>query len=345
MELDVLARAVALRERREPFAMATVVWRRSPSSGHLGSKAVILSDGSMQGWLGGACAQPTVVQQALAAMSDGRSRLLLLGQPDDLGVRPDDGILKVPMACESEGAMEIYLEPVLPAPQVRDHRSVAGRVHARAAGHRSRVGRGRDRRRGRPGRSPPSGGGADPPGPERPGRRAGHGHRHRHAGPLRRPGAGSGAADRRRLRRPDRGREASVGHPRAPARAGCRRRPVGPGDRTRGPRPGPGGQRRDRGGGAGRAGGPAGGRHVGRKPTRGGRERVPRPGVRDDRRPRVVSLSHHPRRRGATGSARPAAWPSSSASPIESDRRRASTRNQPSRLAGHARTAGRSSMR
>jgi xanthine dehydrogenase accessory factor len=118
MELDVLARAVAMRERREPFALATVVWRRSPSSGHLGSKALILSDGSMQGWLGGACAQPTVIHEALAAMSDGRSRLLLLGQPDDMGVRPDDGILKVPMACESEGALEIYLEPVLPAPQV-----------------------------------------------------------------------------------------------------------------------------------------------------------------------------------------------------------------------------------
>jgi xanthine dehydrogenase accessory factor len=118
MDLDVLARAVALRERREPFALATVVWRRSPSSGHLGSKALILPDGSMQGWLGGACAQPTVIHEALAAMGDGRSRLLLLGQPDDLGVRPDDGILKVPMACESEGALEIYLEPVLPAPQI-----------------------------------------------------------------------------------------------------------------------------------------------------------------------------------------------------------------------------------
>ena len=59
-----------------------------------------------------------MVREALAAMGDGRSRLLLLGQPDDLGLRPDDGILKVPMACESEGALEIFLEPVLPAPQV-----------------------------------------------------------------------------------------------------------------------------------------------------------------------------------------------------------------------------------
>ncbi len=118
MDVGVLARAVELEARREPFTLATVVWRRSPSSGQLGSKAIIHADGSIFGWLGGACAQPTVRREALAALGDGRSRLVFLGQPDDLHQRPDDGIVKVPMACESEGALEIYLEPVLPAPQV-----------------------------------------------------------------------------------------------------------------------------------------------------------------------------------------------------------------------------------
>jgi xanthine dehydrogenase accessory factor len=118
MDVGVLARAVELEARREPFTLATVVWRRAPSSGQLGSKAIILEDGSIIGWLGGACAQPTVRREALAALGDGRSRLLFLGQPDDLHERPDDGTVKVPMACESEGAMEIYLEPVLPVPQV-----------------------------------------------------------------------------------------------------------------------------------------------------------------------------------------------------------------------------------
>ncbi len=206
MELDVLARAVALRERRELFALATVVWRRSPSSGHLGSKALILSDGTMQGWLGGACAQPTVVHEALAAMSDGRSRLLLLGQPDDLGVRPDDGILKVPMACESEGAMEIYLEPVLPAPQV----VIIGRSPAVFTLAELATALDWDVAVIDDGGDP-----ADHPHPDavrtrldldRPGRGAGHRHRRGHPGPLRRPGARSGAANRRRLRRPDRGR-------------------------------------------------------------------------------------------------------------------------------------------
>jgi xanthine dehydrogenase accessory factor len=118
MDVDLLARALELADAREPFAMATVVWRRAPSSGHVGSKAVIRADGSVEGWLGGACAEPTVVRQAQESMADGRPRLLFLGRPDELDRRAADGMVTVPMACESEGALEVYLEPILPRPQV-----------------------------------------------------------------------------------------------------------------------------------------------------------------------------------------------------------------------------------
>jgi len=118
MDLDVLARAVELAGAREPFTMATVVWRRAPSSGHVGSKAVIRADGSVEGWLGGACAEPTVVRQAQEAMVSGQPRLLFLGRPDELDRRAADGMVTVPMACESEGALEVYLEPILPRLQV-----------------------------------------------------------------------------------------------------------------------------------------------------------------------------------------------------------------------------------
>jgi xanthine dehydrogenase accessory factor len=118
MTLGVLARALELASAREPFALATVVWRRAPSSGQLGSKALIRSDGTVEGWLGGACAEPTVVREAQAAMADGRPRLLFLGRPDELDRRAEAGMVTVPMACESEGALEVYVEPVLPPPQV-----------------------------------------------------------------------------------------------------------------------------------------------------------------------------------------------------------------------------------
>ncbi|HEU5308180.1 MAG TPA: XdhC family protein [Acidimicrobiia bacterium] len=118
MDTDVLAEAVELARARVPFALATVVWRRGPSSGHVGSKAVVLGDGTVRGWLGGACAEPTMIREALAALEDGMPRRLFLGAPDELAAHDIDETITVPMACESEGAMEIYLEPSVPAPQV-----------------------------------------------------------------------------------------------------------------------------------------------------------------------------------------------------------------------------------
>jgi xanthine dehydrogenase accessory factor len=118
VDADVLAEAVELTRARVPFALATVVWRRAPSSGHIGSKAVVLADGTVRGWLGGACAEPTVIREALSSLIDGEARRLFLGAPDELAAHDIDDTLTIPMACESEGAMEIYLEPFLPVPQV-----------------------------------------------------------------------------------------------------------------------------------------------------------------------------------------------------------------------------------
>jgi xanthine dehydrogenase accessory factor len=115
---DLFAQAAALHADRQPYVLATVVWRRAPTSGQVGAKAVVLPDGSVRGFIGGACAEPTLVRQALDALRDGTPRLLFLGPLDELdGVLRED-VVRVPMACESEGALEIYLEPVLPAPRV-----------------------------------------------------------------------------------------------------------------------------------------------------------------------------------------------------------------------------------
>ncbi len=118
MDIAVLAEAVELAEQRQGFVLATVVWRRGPSSGRQGSKAVILADGTVRGWLGGACAEPTVVCHARDCLSTGEPALLFLGQTDELDGRCSDGVRSVAMACESEGALEVYLEPHQPAPQV-----------------------------------------------------------------------------------------------------------------------------------------------------------------------------------------------------------------------------------
>jgi xanthine dehydrogenase accessory factor len=118
MTLRALELAADLARRGQPFVLATVVWRRAPSSGKQGSKAVILPDGTVRGWLAGACAEPTVISEARAAMADGHPRLLFLGPAGELDGVLRDGVVAVAMACESEGALEVYLEPTLPAPHV-----------------------------------------------------------------------------------------------------------------------------------------------------------------------------------------------------------------------------------
>ena len=114
----MLAEAVELSEQRVPYVLATVVWRRGPSSGRQGSKAVVLADGTVRGWLGGACAEPSVVRHARECLQTGEPALLRLGESDVFDGRPADGVRSIAMACESEGALEVYLEPHRPEPQL-----------------------------------------------------------------------------------------------------------------------------------------------------------------------------------------------------------------------------------
>lgn len=118
MKPEVLSLAADLSARGEPFVLATVVWRRAPSSGKEGATALITTDRTVHGWLGGACAEPTVVREALRALEEGTPRLLFLGTPEELEVHARDGVITVPIACQSEGALEVYVEPVLPQPQL-----------------------------------------------------------------------------------------------------------------------------------------------------------------------------------------------------------------------------------
>jgi xanthine dehydrogenase accessory factor len=116
--MDVLEQASELTRRGQPFALATVVWRQSPSSSQPGSRAIITADGELHGWIGGACAEPTVIREARQVIAEGAAKLLLLGTPDQFGAAVPDGMTVVPISCQSEGALEIYIEPVLPTPHL-----------------------------------------------------------------------------------------------------------------------------------------------------------------------------------------------------------------------------------
>ncbi|MFM8894881.1 MAG: XdhC family protein [Actinomycetales bacterium] len=116
---EVMERAVALMLAGESFAMATVVWRQPPSSGHHGSRAIVMPDGNLHGWIGGACAEPVLVREAKRVLAEGAPTLLWLGQPEDFeGTHVPDGVLTVPISCQSDGALQIFIEPVMAHPHV-----------------------------------------------------------------------------------------------------------------------------------------------------------------------------------------------------------------------------------
>ena len=114
--MDLFARAADLQRRGRPFALATVVRCEAPTSAKPGAKALILEDGTVSGWIGGSCAEPVVVREALAAMRDGRPRLIGLVGEGARGPGRTEGLLEYPMTCHSGGTLEIYVEPSLPKP-------------------------------------------------------------------------------------------------------------------------------------------------------------------------------------------------------------------------------------
>jgi xanthine dehydrogenase accessory factor len=115
---ELLALAAELQSRGEAFALATVVRCEAPTSAKPGAKVLVREDGRVHGWVGGACAEPVVVREALLALRDGRPRLL--GLYGECGRTPGrtEGLLEYGMTCHSGGTLEIYVEPYLPKPQL-----------------------------------------------------------------------------------------------------------------------------------------------------------------------------------------------------------------------------------
>jgi xanthine dehydrogenase accessory factor len=111
-----LALAAELQRRGEPFALATVVRCEPPTSAKPGAKALIRQDGSLSGWVGGACAEPIVVREALHALGDGQPRFIGLVGERGRGPGRTEGMLEYAMTCHSGGTLEIYVEPYLPKP-------------------------------------------------------------------------------------------------------------------------------------------------------------------------------------------------------------------------------------
>lgn len=111
-------RAQHLRETRTPFACATVVRVQRPSSVRPGDTAIVLADGTVEGFVGGVCAEGSVRLHGLRVMETGEPLLLKL-LPNLVPAREEeDGAVVAHNPCLSGGSLEIFLEPCLPAPRL-----------------------------------------------------------------------------------------------------------------------------------------------------------------------------------------------------------------------------------
>src|SRR6476646_3233161 len=123
--MDLYSRAAELTAQRKPCAIATVVRVEGSSSARRGSKALIDSQGKiLTGWVGGGCAESAVRSEALRCMRTEKPELITLDMQDE--------ILGVGMPCG--GMMDVYIEPVLPQPEL----VIAG--HGRIAETLARLG-------------------------------------------------------------------------------------------------------------------------------------------------------------------------------------------------------------
>lgn len=109
----LIERAEELRRSRVPFVRATVVRAQSPTSARAGDMALVHSDGGMEGFVGGSCAEASVREYGLRALS-ANEPLLLRILPDSSAPCSDEGSVTIGNPCLSGGAVEIFLEPYVP---------------------------------------------------------------------------------------------------------------------------------------------------------------------------------------------------------------------------------------
>ena len=111
-------RARELAAARSPFVLATVVRVQRPASVEPGNVGLVHADGTIEGFIGGHCAQHTVRLHALETIESGTPLLLRVVPDGPEEVVREEGAVTARNHCLSGGALEIFLEPVLPAPRV-----------------------------------------------------------------------------------------------------------------------------------------------------------------------------------------------------------------------------------
>jgi xanthine dehydrogenase accessory factor len=112
--MEIFGKIADLKRKGETFALATVVSRQAPVSSHLGDRALVFEDGRFEGYIGGSCSREIVRKQALEVLRLGRPRLVKITPEAAARVvleHADEVV--IPMTCSSEGAVDVYIEPIV----------------------------------------------------------------------------------------------------------------------------------------------------------------------------------------------------------------------------------------
>jgi xanthine dehydrogenase accessory factor len=116
--MTISERAQQLVAARTPFVHATVVRAQQPTSASAGDEAILLADGTIEGFVGGQCAQNSVRKAALGVLQAGESVLLRVLPDGDVHFPEAPGAAVVVNPCLSGGSLEIFLTPQLPPPLI-----------------------------------------------------------------------------------------------------------------------------------------------------------------------------------------------------------------------------------
>lgn len=112
---DLLQLEQRLIDAGAPFAVVTVIRAAPPTSTHVGAQALVEAGGALHGWVGGGCSRTIVIEAARESIRTGRPRRVRISNEP----APAEAEVEAhAMPCASNGALELFIQPTVPAPLV-----------------------------------------------------------------------------------------------------------------------------------------------------------------------------------------------------------------------------------
>jgi len=116
MRNEILDKMLELSKSNVPFAHAQITRRKVPTSGKPGDHAIITDDGKIYGWIGGGCTRGIVLKESILSIKDGKPRYVVINKEQQTSSFSNTKVYR--MTCQSGGEVEVYIEPVIPKPQL-----------------------------------------------------------------------------------------------------------------------------------------------------------------------------------------------------------------------------------